>query len=240
MRGLRNPNDPNVVMLELVARRLGVQLCDQVAFVGGAIVGLLITDPANPPIRPTVDVDIVAEVLALGAYHTIEAALRKRGFTPDMRPDAPICRWQVEGVTVDVMPSDERILGFANRWYPGCVASADIVELPSGTRMRVISAPMFVATKLEAFHGRGAGDYLLSHDLGDILGVVDGRESLVDECRRAPAALRTYLADQFASLLRDRRFVDALPGHLPGDPIGQSRLDDLEAKLQHVATLAKT
>lgn len=44
-----NPNDPNVVMLELVARRLGADLCSKFAFVGGAVVGLLITDPANPP-----------------------------------------------------------------------------------------------------------------------------------------------------------------------------------------------
>lgn len=109
-----NPNDPNVVMLELVAQRLGAQLCSEFAFVGGAVVGLLITDPANPPIRPTEDVDIVAEVLALSGYHRIEAALRERGFTQDMRPEAPICRWQVDGVTVDVMPTDENILGFAN------------------------------------------------------------------------------------------------------------------------------
>jgi hypothetical protein len=60
-----NPNDPNVVMLELAGRRLGSDLCSRFAFVGGSIAGLLITDPANPPIRSTKDVDIVAEVLAL-------------------------------------------------------------------------------------------------------------------------------------------------------------------------------
>ena len=60
-----NPNDPNVVMLELVAHRLGSDLCGKFAFVGGSIVGLLITDPANPPLRSTQDVDIVVEVLAL-------------------------------------------------------------------------------------------------------------------------------------------------------------------------------
>ena len=59
---LLNPNDPNVAMLELVAQRLGTDLCHRFAFVGGAIAGLLITDPANPPIRSTEDVDIVTEV----------------------------------------------------------------------------------------------------------------------------------------------------------------------------------
>ena len=36
-----NPNDPNVVMVERVARRLGVDLCDRFAFVGGAVARLI-------------------------------------------------------------------------------------------------------------------------------------------------------------------------------------------------------
>jgi hypothetical protein len=233
-----NPNDPNVVMLELVARRLGADLCRRFAFVGGAVAGLLVTDPANPPIRPTEDVDIVVEVLALSGYHRIEKALRERGFVQDISPGAPLCRWQVEGVTVDVMPTLEEILGFANRWYPLCVNTAPLLALPSGVGIRVIHAPVFIGTKLEAFHGRGGGDYLFSHDLGDIVSVVDGRESLLEECRQTPRDLQDYLAEQFSTLLADRRFRDALPGHLPGDAISQSRLPDLEAKFQQLAQLS--
>jgi hypothetical protein len=29
-----------------------------------------------------------------------------------------MCRWRRDGVVVDVMPVDERILGFSDRWYP--------------------------------------------------------------------------------------------------------------------------
>lgn len=237
MTPVLNPNDPNVVMLELVARHLGDDLCGQFAFVGGAVAGLLITDPAMPAIRPTEDVDIVAEVLALADYHRIEKLLRARGFAQDMRPGAPICRWQVAGVTVDVMPTNEEILGFANRWYPLCVTTAEPLALPSGVSIRVIQAPVFVGTKLEAFHGRGAGDYLFSPDLGDILSVVDGRDNLINECMQAPQPLRAYLAEQFTTLLADRRFLDALPGHLPGDAISQDRLPDLEDKIRRIAGL---
>lgn len=212
-----NPNDPNVAMLELVARRLGAELCNRFAFVGGAIAGLLITDPANPPIRSTEDVDIVAEVLALSDYHRIEGDLRKRGFKQDMSADAPICRWQVDGVTVDVMPTMEKILGFANRWYPLCVQTAEPLALTNGATIRVIQAPVFIGTKLEAFHGR---------------------DSLLGECAQMPQELRAYLAWQFSALLADRRFLDALPGHLPGDAMSQSRLPDLEAKIQQLADLS--
>jgi hypothetical protein len=46
-----NANDPNVVLLEVVAEQLGDELRAEMTFVGGAVVGLLISDPAMPAIR---------------------------------------------------------------------------------------------------------------------------------------------------------------------------------------------
>jgi predicted nucleotidyltransferase len=87
----KNPNDPNIVMLERVANRLGAQLCEGLIFVGGAAAGLLITDLALPAIRRTDDVDLVTSTQALEEYHQLEDHLRKLGFAPDMSPDAPLC-----------------------------------------------------------------------------------------------------------------------------------------------------
>ena len=64
-----NPKDPNVVLLEVVAERLGADLRDKLVFIGGAVVGLLITDPAMPAIRPTEDVDLVTHVVEIGRAH---------------------------------------------------------------------------------------------------------------------------------------------------------------------------
>jgi len=58
-----NANDPNVALLEVVAERLGDDLRDEMVFVGGAVAGLLITDPAMPAIRPTEDVDLVCQAV---------------------------------------------------------------------------------------------------------------------------------------------------------------------------------
>ncbi len=134
-------------------------------FVGGAVAGLLITDAAQPAIRPTEDVDLVAHVLARADYYHLEQALRARGFAQDKRQGAPICRWTIERVTVDVMPTLDDVLGFSNRWYALAAETAQGVTLPSETQILVITAPAFVATKLEAFAGRGGGDYRYSHDL---------------------------------------------------------------------------
>lgn len=236
-----NANDPNVRLLEIVAEHLGATLREELVFVGGAVAGLLITDPAMPTIRPTDDVDLICKAVVRADYHRVEAALRDRGFTHDMDPGAPICRWRAgsgaAAVAVDVMPTLEDILGFSNRWYPLALETAQRTRLPGGQAIRLIAAPVFVATKLEAFAGRGKGDFLFSHDLEDLLAIVDGRASLLQECRQSPLELRAYLAERFGMLLSTPAFIDALSGHLPGDAASQERLPELLGKLRLIAGL---
>lgn len=232
-----NPHDPNIVMIEIVAKHLGVALLEEMVFVGGAVVGILITDPAQPAIRPTEDVDMIVQVLAHSDYYQLEKRLRERGFTQDLLAEAPICRWKIQGITVDVMPTLEEILGFSNRWYTYALETAQQITLPSGSTIKYISAPLFIATKLEAFAGRGNDDYLFSHDLGDLLAIVDGRETLVDECAQTKAELRAYLHDKLKVLLKTPAFIQALPGHLPGDAASQERLPELREKLSQLTKL---
>ena len=221
----------------MVAEHLGDALREQMVFVGGAVAGLLITDPAQPAIRPTDDVDMICHAVALADYHRVEKALRERGFVQDLRADAPICRWRIGEVAVDVMPTLEGVLGFSNRWYPLALATSVQVALPSRRPIRLIAAPVFLATKLEAFDGRGNSDFLFSHDLEDILAVVDGRASLVEECRASPPELRAYLVKRFRTLMATPQFVDALAGHLLGDEASQERLPELKVKLGLIAQL---
>lgn len=232
-----NPNDPNVAMMEIVARGLGEDLREKLVFVGGAVAGLLITDPAQPAIRPTEDVDLIVQAAVRADYQRIEKALRQRGFVNDISKDAPICRWRIGAVTVDVMPTLEDILGFSNRWYPLALATAERALLPSGTAIRLVTPPVFVATKFEAFADRGNNDYLFSHDLGDLISVIDGRDEFIDECRRVVEELKDYLRKWMRRLLATPAFLDALPGHLPGDAASQARLPDLTDKLRLLAEL---
>lgn len=84
--------------------------------VGGCAVSLLIDSATAPPPRVTYDVDLIAEVAALRDYHALENALAQRGFARDMSPAAPVCRWRVSAVKVDLVPTRESVLGFSNSW----------------------------------------------------------------------------------------------------------------------------
>jgi hypothetical protein len=87
-------------------------------------------------------------------------------------------------------------------WGGGCFAS-------------VVTAPLFLATKLEAFKDRGKGDYYLSHDLEDMITLVDGRAAIVEEVAAATAEIRQFVSNEFSKILKHPDFRDALPGHLP-------------------------
>jgi predicted nucleotidyltransferase len=229
-------NDPNRLILSRVAWALG-DLRESVVFVGGCSTGLLVTAIRAQTIRPTDDVDMVVQAATAREYHEVEALLGQRGFEHDMSTDAPICRWRFEGIAVDLMPSEECVLGFANRWDPLAISSAQRVMLEEGLAIRLIAAPVFIATKFEAFRDRGKNDFLMSHDLEDIVTVVDGRVALIEEVKQAPDNLRESLASSFRKLLAEDDFLDALPGHLPGDAASQARLAGLLKKLRDLAAL---
>ena len=233
-----NPGDPNVARVEVVAAALG-NLCEELVFVGGCAASLLIDTPSAPPTRVTYDVDVIAEVAALSGYYALERRFAERGFAKDMSEGAPICRWRVQDVEVDLMPTDESILGFSNRWYPAAVASASSITLPSGRRISLISAPAFLATKFEAFHTRGGNDVLISHDLEDIVNVVEGRQVIVEEIAAAESGLRTYLVIKFRELTRNPDFTNALPGLVTYDDLYQSRIQAVRDRTSAIAGLAQ-
>lgn len=180
------PNS-NIELLKGVASRLG-PLLDKVVFVGGCITGLLITDEAAAEVRATYDVDVIAEITSYAGYESFSERLRALGFREDISDGAPRCRWLIDAMELDVMPVDEKVLGFTNRWYRAAMIQATERALDPALRIRLITAPLFLATKLDAFNGRGCGDYRSSHDLEDLLTVVDGRESIVAEIADAGEA----------------------------------------------------
>jgi predicted nucleotidyltransferase len=136
------------------------------------------------------------------------------------------------------MPNNERVLGFSNMWYTDALKTADSVMLPEAAiEIRVVTAPYFFGTKLEAFKGRGKGDFIMSHDLEDLVAVLDGRPTTVDERKAARPELRMYIASEFAALLAKADFVDALPGLLLPDNASQRRLPSLIGKLNELAAL---
>lgn len=159
----------NIQAVQLVAAGLK-DLRDRVVFVGGAVVSLYADDPAAGMPRPTSDIDLVIVVSSYSEYERLEERLRALGFhhSPE---DAILCRYRYHGVVVDVMPTDVPTIGPTNAWYIPGMAHAVDHALPNGEVIKPLTAPFFLATKLEAHKGRG-GDMRTSKDFEDIVFVL--------------------------------------------------------------------
>lgn len=228
--------DPNVESVELVAAALG-ELCEEVVLVGGCAASLLIDAPSAPLPRVTTDVDLIAAVTALRDYHALERRFAQRGLTRDLTPDAPICRWRAGAVAVDLMPTDEAVLGFSNRWYAEAASSAMRIRLPSGRSVNLISAPAFLGTKFEAFRTRGHSDMLVSHDFEDIVNVLEGRRRVVEEIGGASPPLKHYLSAAFEQVMATPSFSDTLPGLVAIDELHEQRVSAVLQRIRAVAAM---
>jgi hypothetical protein len=210
-------------------------LLKEIVFLGGCTTELFITDPAAAEVRPTTDVDVVVEITSQVEYWDFSERLRGLGFSEDIREGAPRCRWLIDEKQLDVMPIDENILGYSNPWYAAAIESAQEQSIAADLQIRVISAPYFIATKMVAFRGRGKEDYRMSHDLEDIVTIIDGRASIVDEIKAQEDSVRTYIAREMSSLFGSPAFREALPGYVQPDPGSQARVNIIEERIRQIA-----
>jgi hypothetical protein len=121
------------------------------------------------------------------------------------------------------------ILGFENHWLGESFAHAIDVKLPGGQTIRAIPPPFLLATKLEAFAGRGKLDFYGSRDFEDIARLIDGREELAGEIAVVPEELRHYISQQLERLSRHRNFDGGLEGAIPMGLATRERVDEVIA-----------
>ncbi|MER9631827.1 hypothetical protein [Mesorhizobium sp. M0296] len=205
-----------LAMLRAVAEALGDDLRKRLVFVGGCTTALFITDAITlEDVRATDDVDLIVDLAGFSEWAQLLERLRERGFSESPN-DSVICRMHLGRLKVDFMPDDPKILGFSNRWYEAGIETAVDCPLDDKLIIRRLTPALFVATKLEAYLGRGGKDLLSSRDAEDILLIVDGREELVAELGGAEDEVRTYVGDQIKDMLAAPDFDDFLEGNIRG------------------------
>jgi len=228
---------PNSNLEQLIATAALLRpMLAELVFVGGAVTSLLVTEEGTGAPRTTLDVDAIAEITSYAEYAAFGERLRSLGFSEDTSEGAPLCRWICSGTILDVMPLDEEILGFSNRWYRDAMETATTHQLFQDLEIRVVTAPYFLATKIEAYKGRGRGELFASHDLEDLIFVIDGRSMIIEELQREKPNLREYLRAEITRLLAVPAFIDALPGYLLPDAASQARITTVLRRLKAVAS----
>jgi len=202
--------DQHIDLIIKVAKALG-ELNDQVVFVGGAVVSLYVTDDAAPDVRPTDDVDIMLEISSAGKLETLREKLRRKGFIQSS-DDKVICRFRYEEIKVDVMATQEVGWAPANPWFKPGFEELEIREV-NDFKLRILSLPYFIASKLTAFRSR-AKDPRTSHDLEDVVYILDNRDDITEQLLSAPEDVKSYLYKEFSQLIDDGAIREAMMANL--------------------------
>ena len=133
------------------------------------------------------------------------------------------------------MPTDEQVLGFSNPWYLPAIEHAETLSLAGGLLVQTVTAPYFLATKLVAFEGRGKGEYGFSHDISDIVSILDGRSEVVEEIKQSDIEVKAFLAQAARNLLMTLAFTETLTYHLLPDSASQAREGLILERLRRIA-----
>ena len=202
----------NRVRIKAVHNALAA-LHETIVFVGGATVSLYADKPEQTDVRPTNDIDVLIEIGSYGAYAAIQEQLATIGFYVD--PEAKVtCRYIYDGLTVDIMPTDESVLGFSNRWYKEGFSNLETYQVDERTTVNIFSPAYFIASKLEAYKGRGNNDGRTSQDFEDIVFVLDNRKAIWQELNESTPVLKRYLQEEWRYLLSNTNIEEWLSVHL--------------------------
>ncbi len=201
----------NIVRIKAVANALDI-LKEKIVFVGGATISLY-PDRQVFEVRPTDDVDVIIEILNYLNRAELEEKLRAVGFSHDIESGI-ICRYRIQGIIVDIMPTNDPSMGFSNKWYPDGFNQAVDYVIDERCTVKILSAPYFIATKLEAFKGRGENDGRTSKDFEDIIYVLENRQGIWEEMKNAGEDVKEYLRSEFQSLLKNPNILEWIDCHV--------------------------
>lgn len=187
------------------------QYREQVVFVGGAVISLYTDDPAADEIRPTKDIDFTVNIIDIGEYHKTIEELRKLGFHPDPFGTS-ICSYKFKKYPVDIIPAEDSVFGESNRWYK--IGFEDLWKVyAKDQEIYILSAPCFLATKFEAFNNRGK-DYRTSHDIEDIIYIIDNRTTIVEEIKNTDKRILDFLQSEFQKIIDKGLLEELLLTHI--------------------------
>ena len=185
-------------------------LNEQVVYIGGRIVGLLITDIIEDDVRPTFDIDVAFDLDAtdIVAHYSLQKKLENLGFRPEGNIN---CRYVLDDCIMDVMYTDGTLQGINSNWYQVGFNNAIEIQIKD-KKIKIFNAVYFIATKLEAFTDRAfkQNDYWDCKDLEDILNIINGRPEFLAELMDSPKNVVQFISSYFKKLIEDPKWFDAI------------------------------
>lgn len=201
----------NLKVVEEVANALQ-DLNDHVVFVGGAVVSIYADDIGADDARPTKDVDISVQISSYGQMDQLREQLSPKGIYPAVN-ESVIYRYQLNDILIDFIPTEQTSLGPSNSWLKSGYPHQVKYNLYK-KEINVLPVSYYLASKWEAFDGRGSGDKRTSHDFEDIIYVLDNNLNIVDSILSSDENVRKFIARRCKEILEDPYKEEVISCHI--------------------------
>lgn len=199
--------------LKKLAEELGDELRKDMVLLGGMLVPFYITEANEELPRPTKDTDLIVPEMSYADFiETYDKQMRAHGFRQGDIDD-PICRWRKDDLVVDLLMVNSPQMG-SNLWYEAAIQNAAPLNIDGSLSWRAISPAYLLMTKLEAYIGRGIHDPESSHDLEDIITLINGRPELQHELPLLKPAEQAFTKTTLSDLLLHPDWQFILQCHL--------------------------
>ena len=109
----------------------------------------------------------------------------------------------LEDICFDANPEKWYKIGFNDLWK----VKVETQEI------NILKAPCYLATKFEAFNSRGK-DYRTSHDMEDIIYILDNRLAIVKEIEETEESIKSFLINQLNIIIEKRMLEEVLMAHI--------------------------
>ena len=115
-------------------------------------------------------------------------------------------------IPVDIMAAEDSPLGPTNKWFK--VGFSDLWKVKiKAQEISILKAPCYLATKFEAFNNRGL-DYRTSHDMEDIIYIIDNRINIVKEIEDSPILIKEFIKSELNKIIDKSLLNEILQAHI--------------------------
>ena len=221
----------NLSLVAQVAEGLK-ELKDKMVFIGGAVISLYTDDPSADEIRPTSDIDMTINLANYAEWAKMQERLAELKFYPDPQGQS-ICSYKYQDIAIDIMPAEDSSIGISNKWYKPGFKNLQKVQLEENVDIKILPAPYFLATKLEAFKDRGKNDFYGSHDFEDIIYLIDNRTRIVCEILEADEEVKQFIRTELTAIKNHNQSDEILAMHIH-PLIREERFKILKEKIEKI------
>ncbi len=223
-------------MLRHVATHMG-PLTQDVVFLGGTVLPLLLSSNISDYVRFSKDVDFIIDFETKDEIYAFEDALWDCGFKK--RGTGAVCRWALDDIKIDVLPADPDILNFNNTWCGEAMHNPQRIQLETDLVIKAISAPCYLAVKFDAFRLRGNRDYTRSFDIYDVLLIMAGHSTIKKEmCEEASDTLRDFLKIELKKVLDQSQRLIPLVSYFSQDKqLGKNLIPEAMSQIEKIVSI---